>query len=72
MNQSGMSPFTVRKIVGHAHVNMTEYYTHLEQEYISDEFNKFSEKYEDEKVPAIPEKNNKGKLWKITLIIKKY
>ena len=72
MNQSGMSPFTVRKIVGHAHVNMTEYYTHLEQEYISDEFNKFSEKYEEEKVPAIPEKNNKGKLWKITLIIKKY
>ena len=70
MNQSGMSPFTVRKIVGHAHVNMTEYYTHLEQEYISDEFNKFSEKYEEEKVPAIPEKNNKGKLWKITLIIK--
>ena len=72
MNQSGMSPFTVRKIVGHAHVNMTEYYTHLEQEYISDEFNKFSEKYEEEKVPAKPEKNNKGKLWKITLIIKKY
>lgn len=71
MNQSGMSPFTVRKIVGHAHVNMTEYYTHLEQEYISDEFNKFSEKYEEEKVPAIPEKNNKGKLWKITLIIQK-
>ena len=56
MNQSGMSPFTVRKIVGHAHVNMTEYYTHLEQEYISDEFNKFSEKYAEEKVPAIPEK----------------
>ena len=51
-----MSPFTVRKIVGHAHVNMTEYYTHLKQEYISDEFNKFSEKYEEEKVPAIPEK----------------
>ena len=59
MNQSGMSPFTVRKIVGHAHVNMTEYYTHLEQEYISDEFNKFSEKYEEEKVPAIPEKITK-------------
>ena len=59
MNQSGMSPFTVRKIVGHAHVDMTNYYTHLEQDYISDEFKKFAEKYEEGKVPPVPEQITK-------------
>lgn len=48
MNQSNMSPFTVRKIAGHSNINMTNYYTHLETEYISEEFNKFIARYEAE------------------------
>ena len=51
-----MSPFTVSKIVGHTSVNMTNYYTHLEQDYVADEFRKFAAKYDEGKVPAGPEK----------------
>ena len=56
LNESNMSPFTVSKIVGHTSVNMTNYYTHLEQDYVADEFRKFAAKYDEGKVPAVPEK----------------
>ena len=56
LNESNMSPFTVSKIAGHASVNMTNYYTHLEQDYVADEFRKFAAKYDEGKVPAVPEK----------------
>ena len=56
MNQSNMSPFTVSKIAGHSSVNMTNYYTHLEKEYVSDEFNK-----EEENIPQIEENTTKDK-----------
>ena len=55
MNESNMSPFTVSKIAGHTSVNMTNYYTHLEQDYVADEFKKFIAKYDEGKVPAVPE-----------------
>ena len=61
MNQSNMSPFTVSKIAGHSSVNMTNYYTHLEKEYVSDEFNKFIETYEEENIPQIEENTTKDK-----------
>lgn len=51
-----MSSFTVSKIVGHTSVNMTNYYTHLEHDYIAEEFKKFVAKYDEGKVPALPEK----------------
>lgn len=51
-----MSSFTVSKIVGHTSVNMTNYYTHLEQDYIAEEFKKFVAKYDEGKVLALPEK----------------
>ena len=56
LNESNMSPFTVSKIVGHTSVNMTNYYTHLEQDYVADEFRKFAAKYDEGKGPAVPEK----------------
>ena len=56
-----MSPFTVSKIAGHSSVNMTNYYTHLEKEYVSDEFNKFIETYEEENIPQIEENTTKDK-----------
>ena len=61
MNQSNISPFTVSKIAGHSSVNMTNYYTHLEKEYVSDEFNKFIETYEEENIPQIEENTTKDK-----------
>ena len=51
-----MSPFTVSKIVGHTSVNMTNYYTHLEQDYVADEFRNLLQNTMREKVPAVPEK----------------
>lgn len=59
LNESNMSPFTVSKIVGHTSVNMTNYYTHLEQDYVADEFRKFAAKYEREKFRRC-QKKNKG------------
>lgn len=56
LNESNMSPFTVSKIAGHTSVNMTNYYTHLEQDYVAEEFRKFAAKYDEGKVPAVPEK----------------
>ena len=55
-----MSPFTVSKIVGHTSVNMTNYYTHLEQDYVADEFRKFAAKYDEGKVPACQKKNKEN------------
>lgn len=40
---------------------MTNYYTHLEKEYVSDEFNKFIETYEEENIPQIEENTTKDK-----------
>ena len=43
--QSGMEPATVGKISGHSTQKMTEYYTHLEQGYVKDEYKRYDEKY---------------------------
>lgn len=43
--QSGMKPDTVGKISGHSTQKMTEYYTHLEQGYVKDEYKRYDEKY---------------------------
>lgn len=43
--QSGMGPATVGKISGHSTQKMTEYYTHLEPEYVKDEYKRYDEKY---------------------------
>ena len=43
--QSGMKPATVGKISGHSTQKMTEYYTHLEQGYVKDEYKRYDEKY---------------------------
>lgn len=52
-----MSPFTVSKDCGTYKRKYDEpYYTHLEQDYVADEFRKFAAKYDEGKVPAVPEK----------------
>nr|WP_288632221.1 site-specific integrase [uncultured Blautia sp.] len=43
--QSGMKPATVGKISGHSTQKMTEYYTHLEQGYVKDEYKRYDKKY---------------------------
>ena len=43
--QSGMGPATVGKISGHSTQKMTEYYTHLEQGYVKDEYERYDKKY---------------------------
>lgn len=43
--RSGMGPATVGKISGHSTQKMTEYYTHLEQGYVKDEYKRYDEKY---------------------------
>ena len=43
--RSGMGPATVGKISGHSTQKMTEYYTHLEQGYVKDEYKRYEEKY---------------------------
>lgn len=41
--ESGMDPASIMQIVGHAHMNMVEYYTHPTSEFITKEFNKYIE-----------------------------
>lgn len=39
--KSGMDPASIMLIVGHAHMDMLEHYTHPDLYYIKDEFNKY-------------------------------
>ena len=43
--QSGMDAATVRKIAGHSDEKMTNYYTHIEEEHIDDEYELYIQKY---------------------------
>lgn len=46
--ESGMDFSTVKKISGHSHANMTEYYTHIEEEHIVDQYQQYIQKYDTE------------------------
>ena len=43
--QSGMDAATVKKIAGHSDEKMTNYYTHIEEEHIDDEYELYIQKY---------------------------
>lgn len=43
--QSGMNAATVQKIDRHSNEKMTNYYTHLEEEHIDDEYERYVQKY---------------------------
>lgn len=43
--QSGMNVATVQKIAGHSNEKMTNYYTHLEEKHIDDEYERYVQKY---------------------------
>lgn len=47
--QSGMNPLSVQKIMGHASLDMLMHYTHPEDEFVQEEFDKYTEKYGKEK-----------------------
>ena len=47
--QSGIPAETTAKIVGHADIRMTHYYTHIEDEFMKKEYAKFSENYTEER-----------------------
>lgn len=40
--QSGMEPASIMTIVGHAHFDMLEHYTHPDKDFIIGEFNKYT------------------------------
>lgn len=47
--QSGLSAETIAKIVGHADIKMTHYYTHIEDDFMKKEYTKFTKIYTEER-----------------------